>query len=79
MPYDPEADKPVAPIQGVTDQRVLEIAAAGAELQSLIRAQLPGCPSVELACRHVSLAVQAAHEAGQENPPEATEKPTEQP
>lgn len=79
VPYEPEADVPVAPIQGVTDQRVLDIAAAGAQFQQLIRDRLPACPSVELAARYVDLAVQAAYEAGRENPPAATGEPAEQP
>lgn len=79
VPYEPEADVPVTPIEGVTDQRVLDIAAAGAEFQALIRDRLPGCPNVELAARYVDLAVQAAHAAGQESPPVSTGEPAEQP
>jgi hypothetical protein len=75
IPHEPEADVPLAPIEGVTDPRVLEIARVGFNFQLAIRNQLPECPDVELAARYVDLAVQAAHRAAQENPPAASGEP----
>jgi len=81
VPYHPDADVPLdtAPIQGVNDQRVQAVAERAAGFQQFIREMLPPSPNVELACRHVDLAVQAAYEAGQESPPAAPGEPTEQP
>lgn len=79
MIHEPEADVPLAPIEGVTDQRVLDIAAAGAAMQVLIRDRLPGSPGVELACRYVDLAVQAAYTTAQDSPPAASGEPAVQP
>lgn len=75
VPYEPESDVPLSPIEGVTDQRVLDVASAGAAMQQLIRDQLPGNPNVDLACRYVDLAVQAAYGAAQDSPPAATGEP----
>lgn len=79
--YEPEADVPFTPIEGVTDQRVLDVAREGFNLQLLIRRLLPDSnPNVELACRYVDLAVQAAHTAAQDiprdSPPVASGEPT---
>lgn len=63
VPYDPSVDQPYTPIQGVEDQRVLDIAAKADELKQLMRDLLPGSPYVEQALRHVDLGVQAAHQA----------------
>jgi hypothetical protein len=79
VPYTPEADVEITPVQGVTDERVLAVAEAGAKFQQLIRDLIPANPNVELAARYVDLAVQAAHTAAQEAPPQATGEPTEQP
>lgn len=73
--HTPEADVPLTPIEGVTDERVLSIADAGAKFQQLIRDTLAPGPHVELAARYVDLAVQAAHGAAQETPPVATGEP----
>lgn len=80
IPYHPEADIPLntEPIQGVSDQRVQAVAERGAGFQQFIREMLPAGPFVEQAIRFVDLAVQAAYQAGQENPPEATGAPAEQ-
>ncbi|QNJ57633.1 hypothetical protein SEA_KEANU_27 [Streptomyces phage Keanu] len=78
MPHEAEADVPLEPIEGVTDQRVLDIATMGAQMQALIRDRLPGSPNVELACRYVDLAVQASYVESQENPPAASGEPTPQ-
>lgn len=69
MPHTPEADVPLTPIEGVTDQRVLDISREGFNLQLLIRRLLPEGPNVELACRYVDLAVQAAYTTAQDSPP----------
>lgn len=79
IPYEPEADVPLTPIEGVSDQRVLDIATEAAALQALIRDRLPGSPNVELAVRYVDLAVQAAYGASQDTPPVATGEPADQP
>lgn len=75
VPHTPESDVPLAPIEGVTDERVLTIAQMGADMQALIRDQLPGSPNVELACRYVDLAVQAAYTEAQDSPPAASGEP----
>lgn len=77
--HTPEADVPLTPIEGVTDQRVLDIARDGFNLQLLVRRLLPESPDVELACRYVDLAVQAAHKAAQDSPPAASGEPADQP
>lgn len=77
VPYDPSVDEPLQPIQGVADERVQTLAAAGATFQQLIRDTLPAHPYVEQAVRYVDLAVQAAHTAAQESPPAASETPQE--
>lgn len=77
VPYDPSVDQPYTPIQGVEDQRVLDIAAKADELKQLMRDLLPGSPYVEQALRHVDLGVQAAHQATTEGPWAAAPLPRE--
>lgn len=80
VPYEPEADVPLTPIEGVTDQRVLDVAREGFNFQLAIRRLLPESPNVELACRYVDLAVQASYAASQDvqdGPPVATEEPAD--
>ena len=79
MPYQVEADTPVVPIEGVTDQRVIDTAQGGAGLKFVIRDRFSDGPNVELACRYVDLAVQAAHAAAQDSPPEPPGEPVGQP
>lgn len=77
--YTPEADVPLTPIEGVTDQRILDISADAFNLQLLIRRLLPEGPNVELACRYVDLAVQAAYTTAQDSPPAASGEAPPQP
>jgi hypothetical protein len=72
--HEAEADVPLTPIEGVTDQRVLDIAREGFNLQLSIRAKFPESPGIELACRYIDLAVQAAYTTAQDNPPGAVEE-----
>lgn len=69
--YTPEADVPLAPIEGETDERVLTVAAQAAQLQEVIRQVIPYGPQMELALRYADLAVQAAAQAAQDSPPVA--------
>lgn len=75
MPHEPEADVPLTPIEGVTDQRVLDVAREGFNFQLFIRSQFPEGPTIELACRYVDLAVQAVYNTAQDSPPAASGEP----
>jgi len=77
--YTAEADVPLTPIEGESDQRVLDVQVKVTELQEFIRQTIPYGPSMELALRYVDLAVQAARQATQDGPPQALgEVPQEQ-
>lgn len=75
VPYDPSIDQPYTPIQGVEDQRVLDVAAKAEELKQLMRDVLPSSPYLEQAMRHVDLGVQAAHQATTDGVWAATGRP----